>query len=267
MNQAGRDVAPWIERLARVGYVATAALYITIGVLAAGAAFGHGRSTDTRGAMATILSAPYGRFLLGIIAFGLVGYAVWRCVSAIVDPEHRGNDAKGIALRLSFFARGIIHLALAWSAAQLAMGGDIGTGDRSKEATNAAMQFSGGIWVVWAVALGFLGAGLYQLFRAATAKLSKQLHQGQARAEVGGWVIALSRFGIAARGLVFLAIGGLLADAAWDQDPAKAGGVDDALTSLARLGPLPYAAIGAGLIAYGVYQLLNARYRRIVASD
>ena len=33
-----RDVAPWVERLARVGYAAKALLYITIGILAAQAA-------------------------------------------------------------------------------------------------------------------------------------------------------------------------------------------------------------------------------------
>ena len=39
MNPPG-EVAPWVERLARVGYVAKAVLYGTIGILAAQAAFG-----------------------------------------------------------------------------------------------------------------------------------------------------------------------------------------------------------------------------------
>jgi hypothetical protein len=51
------EVAPWIERLARVGYVAKV-LYGTIGALAALAAFSSGgRTTDTRGAMGTLLGA------------------------------------------------------------------------------------------------------------------------------------------------------------------------------------------------------------------
>jgi hypothetical protein len=104
------------------------------------------------------------------------------------------------------------------------------------------------------------------LYRAATAKLSKQLHQDEMRAEVGPWVIGVSRFGIGARGLVFLAIAWLLGRAAGDHDPSRAGGIDDALQRLATLGRLPYAAIGAGLIAYGLYELLNARYRRIEAA-
>ena len=263
---ATRHVAPWIERLARIGYVAKAVLYATVGVLAAGAVFGHGRSTDTRGAMTALLSAPFGRGLLGLIAVGLFGYAAWRCVSAVADPEGRGTDAKGLAMRASFLIRGIAHLVLGYSAAKLALGGSMDAGDNSERATGAAMHTLGGSWIVWVSAVVMAGFGLYQVYRAATARLSKQLSQHEARAEVGTWVIWVSRFGIAARGLVFIAIAWLLGRAASEHDPARAGGIDAALASLSALGRWPYAAIGGGLIAYGVYELLNARYRRIEAA-
>jgi hypothetical protein len=264
---ARRDVAPWIERLARVGYGAKALLYGTVGVLAAGAAFGHGESTDARGAMAKLLGAPFGRILLATMALGLFGYAAWRCTSAFVDPEGRGSGMKGLALRASFLVRGVAHLALGYSAARLVLNGPGGTGaDRSSQATNVAMNFPGGVWIVWATAMAIAGFGAYQLYRAAVAQLSRQLHEDRMRAEVGPWGIGVIRFGIAARGLVFLAIAWLLGKAAAEHDASTAGGIGDALSSLAQLGPLPYAAIGGGLIAYGIYQLLNARYRRIEAA-
>ena len=263
---AARDVAPWVERLARVGYIAKAILYATIGVLAAGAAFGHGKTTDTRGAMVTLLRAPFGRVLLVIIALGLFGYAAWRCTSAIVDAERRGSDLKGLSLRASFFVRGIAHAILGLSAVRLAFAGSAGTSVRSQQATDAAMHAPGGVWLVWAAAICVAGFGLYQLYRAAAAKLSKQLDVSEMRAEAGGWVVGISRFGIAARGLVFIAIAWLFARAAAGHNSAAAGGIDDALANLAQLGPLPYAGIGAGLIAYGAYELLNARYRRIEAA-
>jgi hypothetical protein len=263
---AERDIAPWIERFARVGYVAKAVLYCTVGVLAFGALLGNGRSTDSRGAMSTLLSAPFGRTLLAIIAIGLFGYAIWRCVSAVVDAEGRGNGPKGIALRVSFFLRGLAHLALGYTAARTLLGATREGQDQSEQATATAMQVPGGVWLLWAVAIGIAAFGLYQLYRAATSKLSKQLRRGKAEAEVGGWVIAMSRFGIGARGLVFIAIGGLLGRAAADHDPSQAGGVGDAMAAFAQLGRLPFAAIGAGLIAYGLYELLNARYRRVEAA-
>src|SRR5689334_19164949 len=146
---ARRDVAPWIERFARVGYVAKAVLYGTVGVLAAGAAFGHGENTDTRGAMAKLVEAPFGRVLLVIIALGLFGYAAWRCTSAIVDAERRGHDLKGLALRAGFLIRGLAHAVLGISAVRLALAGAGGQSDRSKQATGAAMRLPGGIWLVW----------------------------------------------------------------------------------------------------------------------
>lgn len=261
------DVAPWIERFARIGYVAKAVLYGTVGMFAAAAAFGRGESTDARGAMVKLLSAPLGRVLLLIVAAGLVGYAVWRCVSAVVDAERRGHDLKGVALRGSFFARGLLHLALAYSAVRLVMGGSPQrSGENSERATGAALSIPGGEWLLWAVAISLAGFGLYQLYRAVAAKLSKQLKIGELREDTGTWLIGVSRFGIAARGLVFMAIGLLLARAAANHDASQAGGIADALESLEALGVWPYIATGAGLVAYGVYELVNARYRRVQAS-
>lgn len=263
---AERDVAPWVERFARVGYAAKATLYGTVGLLAMGAMFGRGESTDSRGAMMKILEAPFGRTLLAIVAIGLVGYAVWRCVSAVIDSERRGNDAKGLSLRASFLARGLIHLALAWSAIRFVMGAGADQGDNSQRAARAALGAPGGTLLLWGVALGLGGFGLYQIYRAAVAKLSEQLKLGEAQREAGTWIVGVSRFGIAARGLVFVAIAWLFGRAAASHDPKKAGGIEAALDTLAAFGRWPFAAIGAGLIAYGFYELVNARYRRVQAS-
>src|SRR4051812_41737566 len=108
------EAAPWVESLARVGFVAKGLLYATIGVLAGCAGLGRGGdTTDTRGAMASLVSAPFGRTLLILIAIGLIGYSVWRFVEAITDPDRRGNDAKGLAMRTGFFIRAGVHLWLA----------------------------------------------------------------------------------------------------------------------------------------------------------
>jgi hypothetical protein len=265
------DAAPWIERLARVGYVAKAVLYGTIGVLAAAAAAGTGgKETDTRGAMATVLDAPFGKVLLIAIALGLLGYAAWRFAAAVVDPEHRGSDAKGLAIRASYFGRGAIHVGLAYSAIRLAMGHSgqaSSSGARAKDMTATAMDtHGGGEWLVWAIALGVGAYGAYQLYRAATATLGKELDLGRAQGETGGWIIAMCRLGIAARGVVFIAIGWMLSRAAADHNANRAGGISDALRTLERLGHGPFTAIAIGLIAYGGYQLVNARYRRIRAA-
>ena len=61
-RQPSADVAPWVERLARVGYAAKAVLYITVGYLAAEAGLGPGgRLTDTEGALRVVHQASYGQ--------------------------------------------------------------------------------------------------------------------------------------------------------------------------------------------------------------
>jgi hypothetical protein len=258
-----------IERLARFGYVSKGLLYATIGGLAAAAAAGSGGdTTDTRGAMTTVLSAPFGRFLLAAMAIGLLGYAAWRLAQGIVDPEHRGNDAKALALRISFVLRGLVHAGLAYSAIRLATYHAPQSGGANAKAdhwTARAFHLPGGEWLVWIAALSFAGFGAYQIYRAAADKLSEQLDTGAASADVGRWVVVVARFGIAARGLVFVAIGFLFARAAKQHDPSEAGGIAEALRSLEGLGRWPFAAIALGLVAYGGYQLINARYRRIEA--
>lgn len=215
--------------------------------------------------MATVLRAPFGRALLAGIGVALLGYAAWRIVEGIADPDGRGRDLKGLGLRGSFLARGLVHAALAVSAFRAAVGkpAENEGGERSREATETAFALPGGVWLVWAVAAGIAGYGAYQLYRAATAKVGRHLDKAHLSAETGRWVIGVSRFGIAARGVVFLAIGWLFARAAMRHDPGQAGGIAEALRTLRDLGRWPYAAIAVGLIAYGAYQVVNARYRRI----
>ncbi|MDQ3368350.1 MAG: DUF1206 domain-containing protein [Myxococcota bacterium] len=268
-SMSSRDVAPWIERLARVGFAAKGVLYLTVGALATSAALGSGGRTgaDSRGAMNRLIEAPFGRPLLGIIAIGLLGYAVWRIVQAIKDPEHRGTDAKGIAMRIGFFVRGLIHLGLAGTAASLALwqrgGGSGGGGDRAREGTAEALKLPGGVYLLYAIAAAFAGYGVYQLYKAAKSKLGKQLELGRLAHGTRRVVIGVSRFGIAARGIVFGTVGVLLYRAASQSSAKEAGGMGDSMRELASLGKWPFLVIALGLGAYGIYELINARYRRI----
>jgi hypothetical protein len=267
MTPRAPESRPWIEILARIGFVAKGVLYATIGMLAGCAGLGYGgATTDTRGAMTRLLSLPFGRVVLLAVAVGLAGYAVWRCVEGIADPEHRGNDARAMAVRSSFVVRGAAHLWLAFGAIQATLGHPSSSGGtQSRQATATVFRFPKGDWVVLAAALGIGGFGAYQVYKAFAAKLHRHVNEREVTDEAGGWLIVVSRIGIAARGVVFMAIGVLLFHAAREHDPGKAGGIADALNEVARLGQWPFVATAAGLIAYGVYELLSARYRRIPA--
>ena len=265
MNGRASDPAPWIEGLARAGFVAKGLLYATIGILAGCAGLGRGGgTTDTRGAMAELLSLPFGSAVLIGLAIGLVGYAVWRLVEGIADPERRGTDAKGLAIRVSFVARGLLHLGLAYSAVRAAMGHPSSTASRQgAQAMATAFRLPEGDWLVSLVAVAVGGFGIYQVYRAFATRLHRDVNEREVEHETGGWLIVVSRIGIAARGVVFVAFAWLLFYAGREHNPGKADSLPDALNAVARLGRWPFVATAAGLIAYGLYQLLSARYRVI----
>jgi hypothetical protein len=199
---------------------------------------------------------------LGIIALGLIGYTLWRFVSAATDSEHRGDDAKGIGVRIGSAFRGLVYAFITVEVIRLLMhrGGGSGGDAQAELWTARVMEKPFGMWIIGAIGLGIVAYGAYQLYAAWDSKLSKRINLGDIDARVRRKVIAISRFGIGARGVVFFVIGGSLVMAAVKHNPAEARGTSGALQWL----PQPVLVlVGFGLIAYGVYALVNARYRRI----
>jgi hypothetical protein len=269
VNTAKAEAAPWVERLARLGYLSVGVVYAVIGVLAMGAGLGRrGKTADQHGAMTTILEQPFGRVLLGIVALGLIGYAVWRFVAGFNDSERRGRDAKGLALRAGSIARGVFYTVFAAEVVRLVVrgsGGDSGGGDaKTKHWTATLLDKPFGRWILGIAGLIVIGYGIYQLVNAWRAKLSKQLRLGPMQPSMRQTIIGVSRFGIGARGLVFTVIGASLVLAAYRYDPNAARGTSGALQMLADpLGGLLLVPIGLGVAAYGIYGWINAKYRII----
>jgi hypothetical protein len=84
-------------------------------------------------------------------------------------------------------------------------------------------------------------------------------------APVRNWIEWIGTFGHLARMVVFGLVGVFLINAATDYNPSKAVGLDGALAKLAHAsyGPFLLGIVAAGLIAFGLYSLSDARYRRI----
>jgi hypothetical protein len=257
-----------IERLARLGFAAIGVVYMVVGGLAAAAGFGHGGATggqDT--AFRFILDKPFGKIALGVIVLGLIGYVLWRFISAATDSEHRGSDAKGYAIRAASAGRGLIYAAICVGIIRLMTTGRSGSGgggeQKTKHWTAEIMEKPFGRWLIAAIGLGVVAYGAYQLYAAWDAKLSKRLSLGEIDNRVRRKVVTISRFGIGARGVVFFVIGGSLVMAAVKHNAQAAHSTSGALASMP---PLMLGFVGIGLAAYGVYALVNARYRRITTT-
>jgi hypothetical protein len=263
--RAARKASPWVERLARAGYLAYGVVYVLVGVLAVQAALGvGGQATGQEGALRSILLAPLGRVLLGLIVLGLLAYATWRLFQGIRDPENEGTDAKGLLKRFDHVINGLVHAALAFSAGQLVLGSG-GGGGSPDDWTARLMAQPLGRWIVVIVGVVFVGAGLYQFYKVYRADFRDELKLDDMGDRERRWATRSGRLGYAARGVVFGVIGVFLVQAALQTDPDEARGLGGALQTLARqpFGPYILGAVALGLVAYGVFMFVMARYRRI----
>lgn len=259
----------WFERLARLGYAAKGVVYLVAGAFSARAAFGlGGATTDSRGALQQILTGPFGTFALAVIGIGLLGYALLRVVQAAMDPERKGSDTKGIALRLGYLFSGLIYAGLALSALRLAMGSGSEGGNPTQDWVARVFSFPLGRWLVALAGLVVLGGGLFQLYKAYKADFSEHITWDAMSAVERTWVTRLGRAGLVARGIVQALVGAFLVQAALLFDPGKVQSSGGALQSLARppFGLWTVGVVAVGLAAYGVYMLAAARYSRIVTS-
>lgn len=259
----------WIIPLARFGYAAKGVVYLIIGGLAALAAFtGGGRTTDSRGAFEEILSQSYGKLLLGAVAIGMAAYAIWRFVQAIKDTENKGSGAKGIARRIGYAAIGVIHIGLAYSAVKMILGSGGGSrGDAApKEWTATFLEQPFGQWLVGAVGLGFIAFALSQLYKAFTAKFREKLKTNEMDEKTETFATRSGQAGLSARGVVFAIIGVFLIQAALHSNAGEARGLSGALRALEQqsYGQWVLGIVALGLVAYGFYMFVQARYRRII---
>ncbi len=261
----------WFERLARLGYASKGLVYFIVGFLAAQAAFSMGgRTTDTSGALSEIVNQPFGKFLLFLVTIGIIGYALWRIVQTILDPEHQGQkmDAKRIAQRIGYALSALAYAGLALTAVKLIMGSGGGNSDRTEDLTAQILAQPFGQWLVGLAGSIVIGVGFSYFYEAYKAKFRRHFKLHEMSQTEQTWATRLGRFGIAARGIVFVIIGFFLIQAARLSDASQTKGLGDVLGILAQqpFSPVILGIVPLGLVAYGIYSVIEARYRQIFRS-
>ena len=237
-----------------------------IGILAILVAFGNsGKPQDAEGAIAHIGSQPFGHILLAVVTAGLFGYALWCFMQAIFDTDHDGKDVKGLGLRIGELCSGIAYLSLGMLAFHR-IRGDAGPHHNSTVHWTAkllAHPWGAALVALLGVILAIVGIG--QVVYGIREKFRKYLRLSEASASDGEWIVQFGKWGYSAQGIVFLIVGGFLVSAAIYSDPRRARGLDGALQWVAQqaYGPWLLGLVAAGLGAYGLFMLVEARYRRL----
>ena len=243
--------------LVRTGFVARGITYIMLGYIAlttAGDAAGGGSAVYDY-----LQEVPLGNTILWLMAIGLLAYAAFKFLSAFVDIQNRGHDTKGAFKRVGDAASGVAHLFLAYACYQFATGekqSSAGDGGGQEMAGSVLSMDFGGL-VIGAIGVGFLIGAFMQAKKAVTADF---MHRISARAPDA--VKTVGRLGHAARAVVFAIIGWSMMQGAWFSSESQVKGLGEAIVSLRDTGVL-YTLVAIGLILFGLFSLVTARYRII----
>lgn len=254
-----------IEQIARFGYAIKGVVYLIVGLLAMPVALGVASNTaSTHDVLRIIVTQPLGKFLLTVVAVGLISYAFWRFVQALVDPEHQGKKAKRFILRLGYAISGASYAGLAFSAVQIIFGvPSTSSWKHDFSAVLLAQPF--GQWLVGIIGVLVLGVGIAWTYVAFTDGFRQRLQLTKMTNTQIKWAMGIGRFGVTARSCAFGLIGLLLIQAAIQSDPDEVKGLGGALQELAAepFGQLLLVALSVGIVAYAIYLFILAWYRQI----
>lgn len=257
-----RALARMGQAVGRAGYVGKGALYATVGALAVDAGIRpYDPLAGARRALLWIGEQWPGQGLVGVLAAGLLAYACWQLVQAVLDP--RGGGLRGLGFRAVCVVSAVLYGGLAVQGLRLLAGAEADRGQRRRALVwmRGTLEQPMGRWALVAVGLGVLGYAAAQLLRAlrepARSLDLSRLSRGARRR-----VARLARTALVARGAVAAVIAWFILRAALLYQPRELVGVAGALRVVREQphGPALVVATGAGLIAYGLLQVLRAWY-------
>ncbi|MDP5029463.1 DUF1206 domain-containing protein [Paraglaciecola sp.] len=247
--------------LAKSGYCARGLVYFMIGSLALMVALGiGGKKTDTKGAISTLLEQPFGWFLLITLIMGLIGYVAWRFYQAIKDTDNHGTNFKGLFIRLGLIGSGLSYTFLSYWSIKVALG--IVSSSEDQKPLGSWLSADYAQTALLAMTIVVVIVGIAHLIKAWKAKFDDYMDiPSQQRV----WIMPLCRSGLIARGLAWLILALLLYQSAMVTKENDIKGMQDVLQSVSEnyAGAWLLGGMALGLMAFGLYSLLEALYRRI----
>ncbi|HAC46126.1 MAG TPA: hypothetical protein DCF65_08665 [Chloroflexi bacterium] len=262
---------PLLQLLERLGYVVRGALYAVMGLLALGIAVGvgGGKTTDLNGSLVFLTGNQFGKLVLIVAAVGLAAYSLWGFIRAIYDPLHRGRGASGYAARLGFVTSAVSYAAIVILALQLLAGSGAPSGDSTQKTIASVLTHPAGGALTILIGLIAIVIGLGQFLEAYQANFAKDLKGAEMSQSERTWAIRFGRFGMFARGVVFVVIGWFVIQAGIHHDASQAQGFGGAFVFLLNqpFGRLLLGVIALGFVTLGLHSFACARWIRLMGSS
>jgi hypothetical protein len=277
-NPVGRLTSdhPAVVKIGRAGWFTKGVVYLVAGVLAlliaakasgwSSAATAPNEEGSPTGALKTIAQMSGGALLMWALAGGMLLYAAWRVVSALLPGD---SDAEAWVKRIGYLVSAVIYTTFAATAISLArsVGATPNGNAKVTSLSGRVMSHSGGRFVIGVVGAITIAAGLYRLVKGIRGDVDDELNLSALSPQRRRWTERLGAVGEIGRGLGIGLIGFFLIRAAKTYDPAQATGLDGALRRLATetWGLFVVVVIGVGFAAYGLFCLATFTHRQLQA--
>ena len=262
----------WLRAICRLGLACRGAVYLLVGYLAFRLALAvreRGSSpASSAGAVQEAVSPAWGRIPLVLLVAGLAAYALAQLVEAVFRPS-RADTAIGRWRQRAVSSWGcLLYLAFCLSTARLLAGTPPEQTERSEQRQNTDVTADllrtgwGRLIVILAGAL-VVAAGLEAARRSVRLDFRERFTPEHMSRALAILTRALGAFGSAARSVVFVLVGVFLLKAAVLSSAKQAKGLDAVFRSVASpaYGSWLLALLASGMACYGLYCLIEARYR------
>ncbi|MDR6505185.1 DUF1206 domain-containing protein [Arthrobacter oryzae] len=252
-----------LDVVARSGFAVMALIHIVIGAIAVALALGEPGQAEPTGAIEQLAANPWGPAVMWACLVGCVGLSLWQLSEATLRARRLpAGQRLGKLISSGFLAVAYGSVGLSFAGFAVGMRGD--SGDSTKDFSTALMRGPFGVPALIALGLTVIGVGIYFIVKGIRKQFKDELHhfEGTRRGKI---ISALGVTGHAAKGVALNLVGLLFVVAAAQNQPGESTGLDGSLKALRDhpAGPYLLMAIAAGLISYGVFALIRAKYGRM----
>jgi hypothetical protein len=251
----------WLEKFFRFGLVSKGVVYCVLGLLAMMTALGLSRErASKKEAFEFIYDQPFGQILLVIVVIGLAGFITLRVFQSLRDIDRHGKDARGVAARIGYGISALIYTSLAVYAVKLLLHSEK-HGDSKQFVVTKVLNLPGGTWIIGIVSVIIIGSGIYQIYKGASQKFMEKVQLIGSR--FSKLFTKAGIIGYISRGIVLLIIGYFFFHAAIDANPREVQDTEGAFSFLRKnFGSFLMGAVALGLIGYGIFMFVRAKYER-----
>lgn len=248
------------DKFARFGLATKGLVYLLIGGITAFSAIGWGDEfAGSSNAIDFLSKQPFGQVLIGITAVGLLGYVFFRWREAILGSFEDKNKLVAIITRIAFFGSGLFYGILAFSAAKKIIGTASSSGG-SDFGLSSALNSSYGMAIAIAIGVILTVKTGYEFFLAYSGKFKERVSNSNLSSSDQQKLLKAGLVGHTARGIVFGVLSFLFYKAALSRNSSKMGQGEAFSFIEDSFGSLVLAVIALGVVSYGVFMMLSARY-------